>query len=259
MSQPVFYEAELAQVGRNSSWDPAAPLSLALCADPLGRTTFACGSYFVFRKLQQDIALFYAQSEELALRRGDDAERLRAGLIGRQRDGTPLSPAQRPDMNDFDFDDDQRGAVCPFHAHVRKSNPRRDVRSTYNPLKRRIVRRAIPYGPAIPRDEATGIPTSPKDAPHGIGLLFLCAQADIEAQFEHIQGAWENNPNHPPGKLAGVDTVNGQSAGRIRIQTATANIIPNADYEQVVTLKGGEYFFAPSISFLRGLLDDLLT
>jgi hypothetical protein len=30
------------------------------------------------------------------------------------------------------------------------------------------------------------------------------------------------------------------------------------DVDPVVTLRGGDYFFAPSIGCLRGLLDDLL-
>ena len=33
----------------------------------------------------------------------------------------------------------------------------------------------------------------------------------------------------------------------------------DTDWSSVVKLLGGEYFFAPSISFLKGLVDDLWT
>jgi len=260
VSQPLFYADLCKRHQREASrWDPFAPLGLALCPDPNGATPYACGSYIVYRKLQQDIGLFYRQSKQLADARGEDAERLRASLIGRKRNGQPLVPPTAPrgtDYNDFDFDDDQKGQHCPFHSHVRKANPRRDLREVYNPRKHRIVRRGIPYGPPIARNQ-DGAPTDPDAAPSDIGLLFLCAQSDIETQFEHIQGAWANNPNHPPTKLAGVDAVNAQQSGRIFTRTHTKEL-PNASYDRVVNLKGGEYFFAPSISFLRALLDDLM-
>lgn len=260
ISQPIFYETELQKKRAvQSGWDPFAPLGLALAPDPNGRKPLACGSYFVFRKLAQDIALFHSQTAKLAAARDVDPEVLRAGLVGRQRNGAPLTPTDRANDNDFDYDDDQRGINCPFHAHVRKSNPRQDVRAVYKPQKHRVVRRGISYG-SVPRDPATGIPTQP-DGDHGpVGLLFLCAQSNIESQFEHIQGTWENNSDHPPGKLAGVDPVSGQEPDRIMIRSAPKSPTPpNDNYRQVVSLKGGEYFFAPSISFLRGLLDDLLT
>jgi Dyp-type peroxidase family len=259
VSQPLFYEEECKRHARQgSSWDPFAPLGLTLAPDPNGGTAYACGSYFVYRKLQQNIALFYQQSKQIADARGEDAEQLRAGLIGRKRDGQPLVPpsaARSSDYNDFDYDDDQRGEHCPFHAHVRKVNPRRDLREIYNPRKHRIVRRGIPYGPAIERKQ-DGAPVEPDKAPADIGLLFLCAQSDIEKQFEHIQEAWAHNPDHPRSKLAGVDPVSAQQQGRIFVRTRTQEL-PNSPYDQVVNLRGGEYFFAPSISFLRALLDDL--
>lgn len=56
------------------------------------------------------------------------------------------------------------------------------------------------------------------------------------------------------GQLAPGET------NRIAIEDRTGNASTGLDtpYAPVVRLRGGEYFFAPSISFLRGLLDDLL-
>ena len=50
-------------------------------------------------------------------------------IVGRFDDGTPLT-LQRTDgaaqaiMNNFTYDSDGDGHKCPFHAHIRKTNPR---------------------------------------------------------------------------------------------------------------------------------------
>jgi Dyp-type peroxidase family len=272
ISQPMFYDSQRHQLGDQKlspgkQWDPFAPLRLALCPDPNGKSLYACGTYFVFRKLAQDIALFYRQARKIEDQSGVDAGELRARFIGRRPDGTPLFPAGH--RNEFDFRDDPDGKACPFHAHVRKSNPRGDVRENYGPKEHRIVRRGISYGPTIERDDS-GAPTAAglqecERHPDAIGLLFLCAQSEIENQFEYIQGQWANQPNHPRGKPSGVDAITGQSVdggSRIAVEDKRPGGAPSVglmvDYKQIVTLKGGGYFFAPSISFLRGLLDDLL-
>ena len=45
-----------------------------------------------------------------------------------------------------------------------------------------MVRRAMAYGPSIPRD-ATGRPTWPAAATDDVGLLFLCAQNASRSQM----------------------------------------------------------------------------
>ena len=90
----------------------------------------------------------------------------------------------------------------------------------------------------------------------GVGLLFLCCQADLGRQFEFLQMAWANNEALPrPG--TGMDPVIGQSgngfpplkfptkcgqSGRTRFR-----------FHQFVTMKGGEYFFMPSLTFREAL------
>jgi Dyp-type peroxidase family len=266
ISQPLFYAAELAKPkNASSAYKPFAPLSLALCKDPNGRTEQACGSYIVYRKLRQKIDLFYTETERLA-RQGIGGEALREQFIGRKRDGTPLAAANpallapNPErLNDFDFTDDQHGATCPFTAHIRKNNPRRDVHPSYNPNKHRIVRRALPYGPAIVRDP-DGKPSNGKATPLSdeplkeIGLLFFCAQADIEGQFEHVQGVWANSPGHPRGKPSDFDRLTGQT-GTPEGSTVRLRHGHGAELKSAVRLRGGDYYFAPSIGCIQDLLD----
>lgn len=263
ISQPAFYAFQMPKTeAEGQNWDPFAPLSLALCPDPHGRSDHACGTFFVFRKLEQHVARFYDQTNDLAERLKLNSVELRAGIVGRNLDGTPLGVAQ-PFTNDFDFSEDANGARCPFTSHMRKANPRADVHPSYQPKRHRIVRRGTSYGPKVdrnpdgsPKDEWLANRRGAKGEP--VGTLFLCAQSEIETQFEHIQANWINTPNHPPGRRSGIDLL----AGQVPLDQQTRDVDlggpKRAAYTSVVALRGGEYFFAPSLSFLRGLLNDLL-
>jgi len=304
ISQPVFYADDIVDLERKGVIKAAlpaglapesdearkaqerarqaafAPLRLTLCADPNGRTRHACGTYFVFRKLGQDIEKFYEQVNGIAAEVGRDQEDVLADLMGRRRDGAPLARKPGAGINTFDYRDDddndgedhgdQEGKRCPFHSHVRKVNPRRDLPDKGR--EQRIVRRGMPYGPPIERD-ASGKPTfdkkgkikrqeGAKPKKNDIGLLFMCAQSSIEKQFERIQSDWANNPNFAWGKLPGADPVAGQqganAVNRIHVHRANKDL-PEREFvtRQVVTMCGGDYFFAPSISFLRSLHDGL--
>jgi len=90
-------------------------------------------------------------------------------------------------------------------------------------------------------------------------LHFLCLNSDIERQFEFVQQTWVNNPVF--GGLNGeVDPLIGNIS---RAETASTNALftVQADplrtrvhsLQRFVTVKGGAYFFLPSISALRYL------
>ena len=96
----------------------------------------------------------------------------------------------------------------------------------------------------------------------GVGLLFAAYQTNIESQFEFTQSRWANNPGFPAHGAApppGLDPIIGQGANPAGSQQtplhwgdpATGSL--PADFFGFVTLKGGEYFFAPAISTLRTL------
>src|SRR5262249_20727275 len=91
------------------------------------------GSFFVFRKLEQNVRGFRSALADLTrvLGPGSDVERAGAMAVGRFRDGTPIVPTTAPtpgaELNNFTYAaDDSSGKVCPFHAHIRKTNPRGD-------------------------------------------------------------------------------------------------------------------------------------
>jgi Dyp-type peroxidase family len=252
ISQPIFLDEEVDEVrrarGGQLMWDPATPLHVVLAHDPHGDGEESYGSYFVFRKLHQDLAVFEGGLRDMASALGVTEEKAGAMIVGRFKDGTPLSVSKSSGagpVNDFAFADDQEGAKCPFASHVRRVNPRGELdHVAHTPdWQNRIARRGIPYG-------------RPGDP--DVGLLFMCYQSDIELQFEVIQSNWCNFP-HFPVLRTGRDPLVGQrnswddSAGQKWSAPAEDGTFATFDVPQCVTMRGGEYFFAPSLSFLRGL------
>ena len=262
-------------------WDPQFTLDQALTPDPGGaHEGVSCGSYFVFRKLEQDVRRFKDQESEtspgsLADVLGlpvpgdpleDERERAGAMVVGRYEDGTPFaaphvpakgSPPAAKAINNFDFSGDPQGALCPFRAHIRKSNPRGDslrLGATLDEERSHIMaRRGITYG-LRDQDPAT---KEFRDRPSGgVGLLFMAHMADIARQFEFTQAAWVNNGGFVDPS-AGLDPVIGQGVnGPGQTDWPDGYGAPNAgqmDFALCVHLKGGEYFFAPSKSFLTTL------
>lgn len=146
--------------------------------------------------------------------------------------------------NDFKFANNN---VCPLAAHIRKTNPRDPSEITRNA---RIVRNGIPYGTEFSVDK-TG----------KRGLLFACYQSSIDNGYQFIQKKWVNSPQFPPStSTAGFDPFAAQppNDGQLHTTLFDANnkaIAPGlGDFHKLVTMKGGEYFFVPSISALTGTL-----
>lgn len=92
-----------------------------------------------------------------------------------------------------------------------------------------------------------------------VGLLFMCFQKDIASQFEFLQQTWANNENFPkPG--TGVDGVIGQTGAAAASPQPWPTEYRNDasprrpfDFANFVTMKGGEYFFCPSLSGIKNL------
>jgi deferrochelatase/peroxidase EfeB len=170
-------------------------------------------------------------------------------MIGRFRDGTPVVLADREKghrQNDFSYALDRRGDRCPLFAHVRKMNPRGEsVASFARELSHRIARRGITYGdPTPPGDDESRWPEG------GVGILFQCCQADLANQFEFIQKRWATDPDAPrrggsPDLLAGRKT-----RASVPARWDHSERIPFT-FDEFVRMRGGEYFFAPSINVLK--------
>ena len=160
----------------------------------------------------------------------------------RFKEKDPLDKEKALETNVFPFNDNN---VCPLAAHIRKTNPRNGKESTKNA---RIVRNGIPYG-----SESSVDPTGKR------GLLFACYQSSIENGYQFIQKTWINNPNFPE-KNAGFDVFTAQPPqdGKLNITVFDQNQkpIPGGlkDINKLVKMKGGEYFFAPSIVALKTTL-----
>src|SRR5262245_45623460 len=97
-SQPLFFATDVISERQASGvqrWDPSAPLSLALVADPYTESDEDClGSYLVFRKLEQNVCGFREREAQLAQwlgLKGSAVQRAGALIMGRFRDGTPLT------------------------------------------------------------------------------------------------------------------------------------------------------------------------
>jgi len=251
-SQPLFLtedvREERATKDGTTVWDPAFPLGQVLVREPRADPT-RFGSYFVFRKLEQNVRLFKEQEDGLAEQLGldeDDEERAGAMLIGRFEDGTPVTlqgkeGADNPVMNDFTYESDPDGLKCPHYAHVRKVNSRR---TTVAERRHIMARRGQTYGL-----RASDLEDQPTE---GVGLLFMAFNANLGEQFEYTQGRLANDGD----ATAPGDPIIGQGR-RYRLRSPTTWGGPKTKrtgpIQQAVTMKGGEYFFMPSLPFLRGL------
>jgi Dyp-type peroxidase family len=268
-SQPLFFQRDIdrqrQRETRMNVWDPGTGPDLVLVPDPYGEEKDSTGkivhhhsgSYLVFRKLEQNVRAFKECEQKLVEAlglTGEDAERAEALVMGRFKDGTPivLQPTAGRPTNNFTYDGDPDGEKCPIQAHIRTVNPRKKGVP-------RIVRRGITYGKREkePKDNPKLEELPSKD----VGLLFMCYQSNIEKYFEVLQYLLANNPRFSNRHEPGIDPVIGQPNGMgvgqqkwpVRWNDPREKHMP-FNFYGFVTLKGGEYFFAPSIYFLKEYL-----
>lgn len=223
-------------------------------ADPLGRS----GTYMVWRKLYQDVALWRSVIRQAAaLYPGGDEHQLSAKVIGRWPNGAPLvtHPDAAPDdydphaphANDFRYDGDLDGMRCPLGAHIRRSNPRDALGwDGHLTFRHRMIRRGMPYGPPLPE----GVLDDDVDR----GLVFVSYQASISRQFEGVQVQWLN-----AGNIFGLghdkDFVLGGPEGTRKMTIQGRPPFFLRPQEVFVRTRGGEYLFVPGMTALAALAD----
>lgn len=283
-SQPLFLREdvrnETLSADGSTGWDPGFGPNRVIVPDPAAPDpAHDFGSYFVFRKLEQDVKRFKQEEAKLAARlglTGEDAELAGAMLVGRFEDGTPVTlqsgpGSHSPVQNNFNYDSDVGdgtpisdggGGKCPHFAHIRKMNPRGSGGFEPHAAERLhiMARRGQTYGIRTDNLNDGALDNKPsKD----VGLLFMAFNANIEEQFEFVQTIWANNPGFPrmtPGRTApGPDPVIGQAQrGQIDCPKGWGADFkkpgehkPTAPVPETVRMKGGEYFFMPSLAFLR--------
>lgn len=206
------------------------------------------GSFLVFRRLVQDVGLFWRTTRDLAGNLAQKSgfekttdETLAARLVGRWPSGAPVNrvPADDPDLgkcteanNHFRFDSDAAklplrskfddtypmskadpaGVTCPWAAHIRKVNTRdssSDLGGREATYARRILRVGIPFGKPLPLEKRYADQNEDNDYKKR-GLLFQCVQSSIENQFEFLTTSWINDPSRPKTP-SGHDLLLGQN------------------------------------------------
>jgi len=250
------------------------------------------GTYVVFRQLQQDVRGFWRFLDAQTHSDPQARQGLGEAMVGRKMGGEPLvaltdqpiagiDPGTTP-HNQFTYDSDADGLSCPFGAHIRRANPRNaDLPPGSSGLLskllhtlgfgakkyhddviastrfHRILRRGREYGPGLSPEQAVQ-PDCPDTEEHGI--YFICLNANISRQFEFVQNAWVmstkfNGMTEESDALLGnrqpvagcpfTDTFSMPQLSGLRTRITG---VP-----QFVTVKGGAYFFLPSLSALRYL------
>jgi Dyp-type peroxidase family len=276
-SQPLLLAEDIEREAKTAGsvrWDPEFSLGAALLKDPSTTDTVSFGSYFIFRKLEQNVQGFKRQEQVLATKLGfaDREKRELAGalVVGRFEDGTPVTLSNETKSanppNDFNYDNDTPASRCPFHAHIRKVNPRHPVASERAHI---MPRRGIPFTD-VPRNvHPSDLPGStdlgdfdtnvkPDLPPGGVGLLFMAYNSSLTNQFVFTQHTWADNKDFPNAGV-GADPVIGQGPGTTVLQTWPSKWDDPAggtqalNFSNFVTMRGGEYFFAPSLTFFKNL------
>jgi len=224
-------------------------------ATPLGKS----GTYMVWRKLYQDVALWRRVLRDAArLYEAGDEHKLSAKAVGRWANGAPLVtyPDGAPDeydprtpgANDFRYDEDLDGMRCPIGAHVRRSNPRDALGfEGHLSFRHRMIRRGMPYGRLLPEGVY-------EDDGSDRGLVFVSFQGSISRQFEGVQVQWLN-----AGNIFGLghdrDFILGDAngTGKMTIQGRPPFFL--TPQETFVRTRGGEYLFVPGMTALAALAD----
>ncbi|MCJ9749056.1 peroxidase [Neorhizobium sp. SHOUNA12A] len=237
------------------------------------------GSYLVYRQLEQDVTGFWQWAAEAA--GPENARWMAERVVGRGIDGSPLPGlATSGGRDDFLFKGDPDGIVCPLGSHIRRANPRsgdnphgrrgflRDLvsavglagKATDDPVAsarfHRILRRGRPYGTTI-TPELAMLP----ELPHvEAGLHFLCLNASLARQFEFIQGAWLISPtfgglSQEDDPLLGSRCPFPDDRRTDLFRYHDAHGVPRIaqDMPRFVTVRGGAYFFLPSITGLMSI------
>ncbi|MDC8785688.1 Dyp-type peroxidase [Roseateles koreensis] len=217
------------------------------------------GTFLVVRKLRQYVGRLNQTLEDQAATLNLPKESLLAKMMGRWPDGRPLAAPEIGAANTFSYADDKQGAKCPFHAHIRRANPRTDPIKA--PAVPRLLRRGMSYGPAY---QQGGQEDTQDEADRG--LVFMAYNANLAEQFETVQ-RWIAGGNSSGGyagqsdpflgvavpKTPATDRLPGAAPRVFRFEHEGKPIHLNLGDQPFVELQWGAYFFVPAMTALRQL------
>jgi deferrochelatase/peroxidase EfeB len=215
-----------------------------------GGSSSSRGCFAVFMKLEQDTAKFEKHTRELAsiyqtLHVPVTAEDTAAGAVGRFRNGEPLALHGR-DSDDFDHGSDKEGARCPLQAHTRVMNPRDGRRLVP------VLRRGMSYG----QSQAHGACPEAAGKQPAHGLLFLGLHRSLldflilMARASHLRDPILSDSSDWTETATGAThCTHGFRAQRWMIEGKEVCYA----FADVTRLRGGEFFYIPSMNFIRSL------
>jgi deferrochelatase/peroxidase EfeB len=193
------------------------------------------GTYVGFRKYQTRVGAF---NRFLRANGTTESERelIAAKLVGRWRSGAPLTLAPN-------------GRQVPFGSHIRRMNPRDTELTRLTDVNiHRVIRRGTTFGPPY---DPNALSEHDDQVPHGAFFLFISAKA--MATMEFLQKEWVNDGDFI-GAIGERDPIIG------RQEEGATFTIPKEPIRRRIrgietfnVLRGGEYFFMPSISALNWL------
>jgi hypothetical protein len=257
ISVPTFFVDEVKKRETGGTWS-SQPLTQVLIRpgaslDPL----HIGGTFLVVQKIEQNTAAFDAW--ETTMRPSLRAAGLPAKvvkepgalLVGRHRDGRPLvdlNPKRdiTKVLNAFDFESDGRASKCPFHAHIRRMNPRAEQpvppqgTSGEDVRKTQLVRRGMIYDPEMRLAKG--------ERPTGrVGLMFMAYTSCLLGTFSELVNEWAKDPLRPVH--AGPDPILA-GAGVPWSWPEHRPLVGSAALPQFVTPLGGEFFYVPAMPWL---------
>jgi deferrochelatase/peroxidase EfeB len=176
-------------------------------------------------------------------------------------------------LNQFTFHTDADGTACPYGAHIRRANPRNaDLPEATRGMFAKLIR-ILGFGRQNSHDDLIAstrfhrilrrgreyVIETADDGGDGVqrGLRFICLNANISRQFEFIQASWLANP-----KFEGLDEGDPLVGNRMPLATGGSSDTftrpqPSglcrrfSALPQFVHVRGGAYFFLPSLRALR--------
>jgi Dyp-type peroxidase family len=226
----------------NSRGDPPPPPS----------TILDNGTFLVLRKLRQDVPALERFLKKACKDNGIGRKELLGKMMGRLPAGAPLAAINDdPRDNKFSYGHDAAGDLCPFQAHIRRTNPRAPEAQTNGRPTPRILRRGMSYGP----------PVGKRDEPDAAerGILFMAYNASIAEQYEVIQrwvnggnstrvASWQNDP------LMGVGQAGDRRTFRFEYGEGDQQRTVRIDMEEpFVRLQWGAYLFVPSMAAIKAI------
>ncbi|KAL0575541.1 dye-decolorizing heme-containing peroxidase [Marasmius crinis-equi] len=261
--------------------------------DNITRPTWAKdGSFLCWRQLQQLVPEYHQYLDQNApdvsgLSRDESVHLFGSRMMGRWKSGAPidLSPlkenatlgADTVRRNNFTFDHPEFGSAfdiktnqtwCPFSAHILRSRPRAHSasgNSSEDLVNTHMMRGGLPYGPEVTKDEAAQIKSS-DDPKLERGMAFAAYQSTLEHGFIFSQNKLVDNTNYPEGTNTGVDAVigslnqgpPGDAARTITGMNWNNHSEPINIYKDFVVTRGGEYFFSPPVSAIKGRIAEMV-